>query len=182
MENVLGHLTLGFDQVLGDLAARGFDARWVSLRACDVGAPHARDRLFIVVADAERFGLEAGGQSFPGPPPVAGVDDCEFPFPAGWQGLKPGRNYGATFGRYTDAILRWEHVCGVAAPEPVMVGPRGNRVLDPRFVEWMMGLPVGWVSDVEGVTRKQALKALGNGVVPAQGEAALRILLNLEIS
>ena len=73
-------------------------------------------------------------------------------------------------------------MCGVAAPEPVMVGPRGNRVLDPRFVEWMMGLPVGWVSDVEGVTRKQALKALGNGVVPAQGEAALRILLNLEIS
>ncbi|MER6475785.1 hypothetical protein [Streptomyces filamentosus] len=41
-----------------------------------------------------------------------------------------------------------------------------------------MGLPAGHVTDVPGLTRTQQLKALGNGVVPAQAEAALRILLD----
>ena len=36
-----------------------------------------------------------------------------------------------------------------------------------------MGYPQGWV---DGLTRTQALKALGNAVVPQQGEAAIRIL------
>lgn len=40
-----------------------------------------------------------------------------------------------------------------------------------------MGLPVGWVTDVPGLTRNEALKALGNGVVPQQAAAALRLLL-----
>lgn len=42
--------------------------------------------------------------------------------------------------------------------------------LDPAFVEWMMGFPQGWT---EGLSRTQALKALGNAVVPQQGAAAL---------
>jgi hypothetical protein len=44
----------------------------------------------------------------------------------------------------------------------------------------MMGLPAGWVTDVPGLTRNQMLKALGNGVVPQQAEAALRWLLDQE--
>jgi DNA (cytosine-5)-methyltransferase 1 len=48
--------------------------------------------------------------------------------------------------------------------------------LAPSFVEWMMGFPSGWT---EGMTRTQALKALGNAVVPQQGAAALVILSNL---
>lgn len=40
-----------------------------------------------------------------------------------------------------------------------------------------MGLPEGWVTDVPGLTRKDQLKALGNGVVPQQAAAALRMLL-----
>lgn len=47
-ENVRGHLSLGFADVLGDLAALGFDAEWGVLAASDVGAPHRRDRLFIL--------------------------------------------------------------------------------------------------------------------------------------
>ncbi|PJE99670.1 DNA cytosine methyltransferase [Streptomyces carminius] len=47
-ENVAGHLSLGFDTVLTDLAALGFDARWCTLRASDVGAPHRRNRLFLL--------------------------------------------------------------------------------------------------------------------------------------
>jgi DNA (cytosine-5)-methyltransferase 1 len=48
--------------------------------------------------------------------------------------------------------------------------------LAPAFVEWMMGFPAGWT---EGMTRTQALKALGNAVVPQQGAAALSILAEM---
>ena len=41
-----------------------------------------------------------------------------------------------------------------------------------------MGLPDGWVTDTPGITRNEALKALGNGVVPQQCEAALEHMLN----
>lgn len=37
----------------------------------------------------------------------------------------------------------------------------------------MMALPAGWVTDVPGVTRKQLLVMLGNGVVTPQAVAAL---------
>lgn len=45
-----------------------------------------------------------------------------------------------------------------------------------------MGLPEGWVTDVPGITRNEALKALGNGVVPQQAEAALRHMLAQELA
>jgi len=48
LENVAGHITLGFADVLADLASIGFDAQWGTFRASDVGAPHQRNRLFIV--------------------------------------------------------------------------------------------------------------------------------------
>ena len=48
MENVRGHLTLGFGTVLRDLAAIGYDARWDCIPAAAVGAPHLRDRVFII--------------------------------------------------------------------------------------------------------------------------------------
>jgi DNA (cytosine-5)-methyltransferase 1 len=41
----------GLGTVLGDLAALGYDAKWGVLGAVDVGAPHQRDRIWIV-ADA----------------------------------------------------------------------------------------------------------------------------------
>lgn len=41
-----------------------------------------------------------------------------------------------------------------------------------------MMLPDGWITAVDGVTRTEALRMLGNGVVPSQAAAALRIMLN----
>ena len=43
----------GLGVVLGDLAAMGFDARWGVLGAADVGAPHHRDRIWIVGVDRD---------------------------------------------------------------------------------------------------------------------------------
>lgn len=54
LENVAGHRSLGFDRVLGDLAEDGMHVRWTSLRASDIGAPHHRERIFILVTDPRR--------------------------------------------------------------------------------------------------------------------------------
>ncbi len=62
LENVTGLFTAGFGDVLGDLAALGFDAEWGVLSACAMGAPHTRERVFIVAYPAGR-GLQWGGLS-----------------------------------------------------------------------------------------------------------------------
>jgi len=46
----------GLETVLGDLASLGFDARWGVLGAADVGAPHKRDRIWIVAHSAGERG------------------------------------------------------------------------------------------------------------------------------
>ena len=48
VENVPGLYRHGLREVLSDLAALGFDAEWTNLRASDVGAPHRRERLFVL--------------------------------------------------------------------------------------------------------------------------------------
>jgi DNA (cytosine-5)-methyltransferase 1 len=60
-------------------------------------------------------------------------------------------------------------------PAPHPVDDKGR--LDPAFVEFMMGFPAGWT---EGLSRTQALKALGNAVVPQQGAAALALLTQMQ--
>jgi DNA (cytosine-5)-methyltransferase 1 len=48
VENVSALLGRGLDAVLGDLAAIGYDAWWDCIPAFAVGAPHRRDRIWIV--------------------------------------------------------------------------------------------------------------------------------------
>ena len=87
-------------------------------------------------------------------------------------------NRSVEWGKYAPAIRRWERVLGVAAPNPTEPNTKGNPRLAAPFAEWMMSLPTGWVTNPEiGLTRAQQLKALGNGVVPAQAQAALTHLL-----
>lgn len=81
------------------------------------------------------------------------------------------------WGLYELAVQRWEHATGRVAPRPTEPGKTGER-LSPVFVEWMMGLPAGWVTDVPGLSRNAKLKALGNGVVPQQAALALSLLLD----
>ena len=82
------------------------------------------------------------------------------------------------WGDYAPAIARWETVLGRPAPDPTEPGAKGNPRLSPAFCEWLMGLPEGHVTAPEiGLTRNQALKALGNGVVPQQAAAATQAFL-----
>jgi DNA (cytosine-5)-methyltransferase 1 len=48
LENVAALLTRGLDRVLGTLAEIGYDAEWHCIPAAYVGAPHIRDRVFVI--------------------------------------------------------------------------------------------------------------------------------------
>lgn len=83
-----------------------------------------------------------------------------------------------SWGAYGPAIHRWESVLGRPAPDPTEPGRNGRPRLSPVFVEWLMGLDPGHVTDPAiGLSRNAQLKALGNGVVPQQAALALRLLL-----
>ena len=95
---------------------------------------------------------------------------------AGTRGNFHGLLTGAVqWGDYADAIHRWETITR-PAPPPTTPGKNGPR-LNPAFSEWMMGVPAGWFTDIPGISRTQALKLAGNGVVPQQAAQALRIIL-----
>ena len=56
LENVPGLLFSGyFGTILGDLAESGYDARWRILSSAEMGAPHRRDRVWIVAYNEERL-------------------------------------------------------------------------------------------------------------------------------
>lgn len=142
-------------------------------------------------ADAERDGREGRQQangtrpasvpcgpagSSGAPADAAGLG--RRPEPGQQCGLRPAEHQPGdiAWGPYAPAIARWEAVTGRPAPRPTEPGRSGER-LSPSFVEWLMGLPAGWVTGVPGLSRNQQLHALGNGVVPQQAEMALRLLL-----
>lgn len=171
LENVAGHRSLGFGAVLGDLAGLRYVGSWVSLRASDVGAVHARERVFILAAVADSGGV--GWGEGPGLREVAAAglggrrpDDCDR------EAVPVGA--GVEWGAYWPTILRWREVIGRPDPDPRAAEWR----LNPVFVEWMMGLGPGFVTGVPGLSDRDQLRILGNGVVPQQGEAALRLLLD----
>jgi hypothetical protein len=67
-------------------------------------------------------------------------------------------------------------------------GPRRSRQstaaaarfrISAGFTEWCQGLPVGWVVGIAGLPYGAQIRALGNGVVPAQAVAALRLLIQI---
>lgn len=168
-------------RVLGDLAEIGYDAQWRTVRASDVGAPHQRERVFVLAwrrgADTGSVGRFKGGKE--------PVHSAQFGYNLG--GLGEGcvdgptsHPYGNTaFGSHSGRIRHWETVTGRSAPAPVEPSRTGRPQLSPLFSEWLMGLPAGWVTDPAiGITRKEQLKALGNGVVPQQAYAAICDMLS----
>jgi len=195
-----GAVLRALGRVLGDLADLGYDARWYGLRAADVGAPHGRFRVFVfawpadtaghpwrlghgnggAAADTERGGWERGA-SFA---IREAVERAAIAYPSN-RSQSPGAAVRPSlagladadwWGDYAPTIARWERVIGRPAPEPTKPGKKGGRRLAPVFVEWMMGLPQGHVTDVPNLADNAMLRALGNGVVPQQAAAAARAL------
>jgi DNA (cytosine-5)-methyltransferase 1 len=71
VENVAALLGRGLERVLGDLVALGYDAEWHCIPAAYVGAPHRRDRVWIVAyASGDELRQQPRwrhGQGRPGP-------------------------------------------------------------------------------------------------------------------
>lgn len=82
------------------------------------------------------------------------------------------------YGDYAPAIARWEHVTGRAAPPPTTPSRRagGKPRLSARFVEWMMGLPIGYVGhpDIQ-LDRDDRMDLLYSGTVPLQAAHAVAV-------
>ncbi|WP_413462116.1 DNA cytosine methyltransferase [Corynebacterium kefirresidentii] len=176
-ENVRGHLTLGLAEVLEDLAEIGWDAQWACVRASDVGAPHHRERLFILATNPDSFGQQEGGFARRPAQEVTWDNDLLDTLAGLNQAADISHEMRLRWGDTAPAILTWAMLTG-HAPPPI-VGDRADYRAETttEFIEWMMGLPPGWVTGVPGLTRNQQLKALGNGVVPAQSAYALNHLL-----
>ena len=120
IENVPGLLAAGVEAVLQDLAAVGYDAEWEVLPAAAVGAPHRRERVFLVAY------------------PNGHERDQSMGFylrsPEVWE---KATNLGAW-------LLGWEYgLTGRAAR------PSGRHMVDVSFAEWMMGVPQGWTAPQE---------------------------------
>lgn len=222
--------------VLGDLADLGYDAQWTTVSAASVGAPHKRERVFILaVADAD-YAADDGQRSCPQPgdrdqepvdllpTPTArdhkgranapgrvrdgrlrttghdtlpdAVHDL-LPTPnasdASGGGTHPDNREGHSrqlidyallngterWGKYGPAIERWEALTR-PAPPPTEPNTKGNPRLAARFAEWMQGWPDGWCTDPAiGISRKDQLRIVGNGVCPQQAIAAQVRLLSV---
>ena len=208
LENVRGHFKLGFREVLTELTSIGYDVRWSIVRASDVGAPHRRERLFIVAEPADtdsprlqggsgaRYGFKQSGST------ITNTDSATHD-----KSRRTDRKFSTKAGQLINGSDRHEYRGGgevitdtdgheqprngpmselgsrfntrdqmrlQRAPNPLDI----NNKLNAKFVEYMMGLPVGWVTDLD-ISRSQQLKILGNGVVPQQAYRALELLCNI---
>ena len=197
-----GPVLRALGRVLGDLAGVGYDAQWCGIRASDVGAPHGRYRVFVVAYPnshllgehrGEPLAEETGEIVSHGPADLGrrGGAVKLLPTPTARDGkdseIGPDKHRPddvdtlsralVDFGHYAPAVRRWERTLGRSAPSPTRPSKNGKPQLSPAFVEWMMGLPAGWVTNV-GLPRTQQLRALGNGVVPQQAAAAIRFMVN----
>jgi len=77
LENVSGHLSLGFGDVQADLASLGYDAQWDCIPAAALGAPHLRDRVFIIAT--RRTAMDPNSNSEPRRPKHGGASAWPSP-------------------------------------------------------------------------------------------------------
>lgn len=134
------HLTLrGLDVVLGDLAALGFDARWDVLGAHHIGAPHQRDRIWILAfhPDHHRERVRPIDAEVAEPSAPARADDAAHAHGNAVRQQPGGRD-----------------------------GARGAEAQEPRGIDWW-GVD-RFAGMVDGVAhRMDRVRATGNGQVPA---------------
>lgn len=82
LENVAALLGRGMGAVLGDMAALGYDAVWHCIPASHVGAPHDRDRVWIV---AHALGCERWQESYCRALGRMGREQQSVPWDRDWQ-------------------------------------------------------------------------------------------------
>lgn len=164
------------------LYARGYHAAWHVVRAYDVGAPHVRYRAYVIAArndcegrrlnDAYLAADRCTGALWPTPE----VDDTRLVETA-YQWALTDLAGNPDKGR-THALEHWAKVTGEPYPYPLYTTPtpgtQGSATL--AFIEWMMGLPVGYVSTPSlPLTRADRMHLLQTGTVPLQAAHAVAV-------
>ena len=188
--------------VLGDLADLGYDAQWATTSADSVGAPHGRQRVFVLAhlrgetpPQVKPFDCPQLGETLMPLLPTPSASDvtggsCD-PAIRVEQGhhlqlIDVVRMYGTpAWDTYLPAIERWEKLTRPAPPAAV-TSKAGNPNLNADFAEWMMGWPKNWTHVTDQIAlfgepenllgRSERLKLFGNGVVPQQAAATLSAL------
>ena len=177
LENVRGHLSLGLKDVLQGLAEQGYDAKWEVIRASDVGAPHQRARLFIIAYTNSNARTQPRrddrGISSQGKEILNGSDRQVNGF-SNKDDSDTDNQYKPHDGQVQRLGRRFTARCEMHLQNPPNALDKEGK-LNAEFVEYMMGLPVGWITNV-GLSRAQQLKILGNGVVPQQAKYAIELL------
>ena len=182
VENSPALTSRGLDTVLWDLAALGYDAEWGVLGAADVGAPHQRDRIWIVAYTAEHL------RNTRRPEPARqqrqaratdGGDDVAYPERAERWPESAGQCEDQ-WRQHADGLPEWQEDAGGLGTGCEVVADtyekrrlrrpwlqRAGRRGKPENSSWWTTEPdVGRV--VNGLAaRVDRLTALGNGQVPA---------------
>ncbi len=172
VENVATLLSRGLDVVLGDLAALGYDAEWHCIPASAVGAPHRRDRIWIVAnAGSRRRGEPQEGQ-VQQPRRAETIGTGEAMADAQGQHGDGSRTSPQPSGRHELADSR-----PISYPAHyAAIGEGIGRRESARF--WWIEPDVGRVA--HGVPdRTHRLKALGNAVVPQIPEIIGRAIMRV---
>ena len=181
----------GLGMVLADLAALGYDARWGIVGAHHAGAPHKRDRIWIVATDStldagEQWWAECAGLQR-SPWSANGCDDMADASGEGLQGLelagalRDERNRAQAHGPtgecsgLSGSSIR--HAAGEGLPNRIDRSMGQSRALpeSERSDWWATEPELGRVA--HGVAfRVDRLKAIGNGQVPAVAQLAWETL------
>lgn len=195
VENVAALLNRGMGTVLGDLAEIGQDAEWHCIPARAVGAPHIRDRVWIIVADPARgrHGLDGLGQALERQLNHPGTDlaDAES---CGWDVCQPQisaetRSWSARGCRGERRMADAECIRCDQMVEPIAfrapIEGTANTAQHTglaRWRRWWSTEPaVGRVA--HGVSnRVDRLKGLGNAVVPQIPEIIGRAIMTAHVS
>ena len=156
-ENVIGIVKLGLDEVLTDLENEGYATRTFNIPACAVGAPHLRQRVWIVahnVADPSISGLQEHGYG-QAEDAIERSKDVADP-----QSKRHGRGSSKKCGNEQRIILPKEQEGGEMGREAEGCG-------EPHRPDqwWESEPPVGRLA--HGVpNRVSQIRALGNSIIP----------------
>lgn len=185
---VAGHVRAPVEDVLGDLAASGYDAEWDCVPAAAVGAPHRRDRVFIIAHtnSHEHQGSPSAVRWSPSAVVPADADGCglaEHPERHGEPVARFEPSLRSDVGGLREDVadiggegLQGSRHAGQASRRPRMVFSDGRST---RRSWWAAEPDVGRVA--HGVpARVDRLRALGNAVVPHVAEHIGRLILATE--
>lgn len=118
--------------VLSDLASLGFDAEWEMLRAADFGAPHQRDRLFIIANRDENKSVRTRESNRSNPGARFWVDIENFETWRGGFDKLESMGIAERGGSYTDSLRILDGI-----PDRMdRVGSLGNAVV-PQVAHWI---------------------------------------------